>query len=487
MPQVYRRHSDYTSRPTLIPRRRSSVAPQGPQPTDADDSIVLADLVRTGEASRLRRRGAMRLDHGHANAARAPLVNATPAGSSGHAAPTRPIVIEPSRTPSPELNPDDDSGGDEYTYSAGPAWRDWDTSVGREGRAEGMQTVEILSENVQAGQSYALYCGGEEATLRDDQDERPAAFEPSLFPVMPSANGSSRSERKSVQRTNGCGALVHVRAYPQRSRGVWMAKEEASEAVVGLDAQYCDHPAMDKMLKSACGCIREGIGCSVCGNTLGTRYVPCQAASESFFAPSPPASVASSPPRAIRPFGPSYWNARSATQRRRNSSSSGTSRAPPSSYYTFFADRVSSSPLYEFSCSPRSPSPQVSDRVASRAGSPDIDYGYRWTASPTPINAPLPGDTSATASYIPNLYAPILPLPPPPLMMRPTGPMRLPSAPIRVPRVDLELRPPNGPLSTPTGERGMQLGMDVDPDGVPLADMEEPGSPDKDGMTWPGR
>ena len=42
-----------------------------------------------------------------------------------------------------------------------------------------------------------------------------------------------------------------------------MAKEDAAEAVVALDAEYCDHPAMDKMLKSACGCIREGIGCSV--------------------------------------------------------------------------------------------------------------------------------------------------------------------------------------------------------------------------------
>lgn len=36
---------------------------QTAQVTDADDSIVLSE-VRTGEASRLRRRGAMRLDHG---------------------------------------------------------------------------------------------------------------------------------------------------------------------------------------------------------------------------------------------------------------------------------------------------------------------------------------------------------------------------------------------------------------------------------------
>ena len=33
------------------------------EPSDADDEIVLSDLVRTGEASRLRRRSAMRIDH----------------------------------------------------------------------------------------------------------------------------------------------------------------------------------------------------------------------------------------------------------------------------------------------------------------------------------------------------------------------------------------------------------------------------------------
>ncbi|KAL0569162.1 hypothetical protein V5O48_012808, partial [Marasmius crinis-equi] len=37
--------------------------PPPPELQDADDSIVLSDLVRTGEASRLRRRGAIRSNH----------------------------------------------------------------------------------------------------------------------------------------------------------------------------------------------------------------------------------------------------------------------------------------------------------------------------------------------------------------------------------------------------------------------------------------
>ena len=187
------------------------------------------------------------------------------AGPSSYAPPARPIIIEPSRTPSPELNPE--SGADEYTYTAGPLmWRDWEGSGRTVGRgAEGVQAVEILSESTQAGQAFVLYCGGEDSSVVEE-DEPPRRFEPTLFPGSPSSPSKSapaRTHGKAVRRSNGCGALVHVRAYPQRPRGVWMAKEDAAETVVGLDPAYCDHPSMDKMLKSACGCIREGIGCSV--------------------------------------------------------------------------------------------------------------------------------------------------------------------------------------------------------------------------------
>ncbi|KAI0774718.1 hypothetical protein BD413DRAFT_535876 [Trametes elegans] len=490
MPQVYRRHSDYNPRPPLVPRRRSSMVPQGPQPTDADDSIVLADLVRTGEASRLRRRGAMRLDHGPAAAARAPLTGGSTAGPSSYAPPARPIVIEPSRTPSPELNPDD-NGGDEYTYTAGPAWRGWDTTtpIGESGRVDGMQTVEILNESIQSGQSYTLYCGGDEPAFSDDEDERPKPFAPALLPTMPSPGKSSpRFSGKPIRRTNGCGALVHMRAFPQRPRGVWTAKEDASETVVGLDAQYCDHPAMDKMLKSACGCIREGIGCSVCGNTLGTRYVPCQAASDNMFSPSPAASAASSPPRPVRPFGPSYWNARSAAHHRRNSSNSTSPRSSPAPYYTFFADRVSSSPPYELPYHTPGSGHEASHRQTSRAESPELDYGYRWTASPIPVSTALPGgDPVSSTSFLTTPLSPVFTLPPLPPITRTASQMRPPSAPIRIPRVGQDIRAPGGPLSTPIGGPGMQVGMDVDPDGVPLGEMEVPGSPDKEGMSWPGR
>ncbi|KAI0751197.1 hypothetical protein C8Q80DRAFT_1218020 [Daedaleopsis nitida] len=488
MPQVFRRHSDYNPRPALVPRRRSSMAPPGPgpQPTDADDSIVLADLVRTGEASRLRRRGALRLDHGPAAAGRPPVGG--PAGLSSYAPPSRPIVIEPSRTPSPELNPE--SGGDEYTYSAGSVWRDWDAAAAA-GRVssrplDGVQTVEILNESTHAGQAFMLYCGGEEAAI-EEEEEPPRRFEPSLFPGSPSSSpfpsaSSSRLQGKSTHSTNGCGALVHVRAYAQRPRAVWMAKEDASESVVPLDAAYCDHPAMDKMLKSACGCIREGIGCSACGNTLGTRYVPCQAASESIFSPCPSSAESFTASRPIRPSGPSYWNARPIPLRRPSCSVS-VARGSASSYYTFFADRVTATPRHDHPPhSTMAPTLVEPRRGGSQSASPVIDYGYRWTASPQPASTPLPNaNTDATASNPPPL-SPVFALPPLPPLGRNTSQLRPSSSARPESRPIIEFLPPVV-VGTPTDE----VGMDLDPDGVPLGEMEEPDSPDKEGMSWPGR
>ena len=271
MPQVYRRHSDYAPRPSLVPRRRSALPPPQPSPTDADDSIVLADLVRTGEASRLRRRGAMRLDHAAASVA-APPVGGVPMRRSSYALPPTTRVIEPtSRSPSPgrsrrdrerglEMEPEED-GADEYTYSASPAWRDFPTGprvVERRGE------VDVLTDGAHTSQAYVLYCGGEIAEDVVEEEVPPPRFKPALFPSCPSpvASSSASAHNKPARRTNGCGALVHVRAFLQHPRGVWMAKEDAAEAVVALDAEYCDHPAMDKMLRSACGCVREGIGCA---------------------------------------------------------------------------------------------------------------------------------------------------------------------------------------------------------------------------------
>ncbi|KAF9023121.1 hypothetical protein BDZ89DRAFT_1070125 [Hymenopellis radicata] len=246
---------------------------------DADDSIVLSDLVRTGEASRLRRRGAMRLDH-HTTAAQ------TAAAADG-------ATWEPDETP--RLHREKE----EYLWT--------------------------------------LFCGGEEEQEDDEFDEyHHAAFEPSLFPLCPASAPSRPTTTRQPRRTNGCGALVHMRAAPRGRLGVWTAKTRASDAVVSLDNAYFDRTAVSKIVRSACGCVREGVGCAVCGNPLGTRYRPCKTAEDGIFVPH-----ASHPRPHPHPDGPAYWH------------DSAASTPPPDFYiYTFFSSAVSSAPTYSFSSRP---------------------------------------------------------------------------------------------------------------------------------------
>ncbi|KAH9919693.1 uncharacterized protein B0H18DRAFT_1086571 [Fomitopsis serialis] len=464
MPQVYRRHSERIQRPPPELRRRNTQL--APQPTDADDSIVLSDLVRTGEASRLRRRGAMRIDHGQSGAPRpSPPSNALPPAvrPSGGSR----FVVEPAMwAPSQGWGPPDPSVEDELFN--GGEWREWagDDRAEDEGRADGAQDDD--EEGFLLGHPYR----------------------PSLFPVSSAGSPSTRGAERTERRSNGCGALVHMRAFPQGPRGLWVGKQEASDIVVGLEANYFERSVVAKMMKSACGCVREGIACAVCGNTLGTRYLPCQAASEGLFSHS--ASNHTPAPRPLGPTGPQYWR-----NRRPPSASSSSTRTSSSFYlYTFFADHVSSSPAYAF--------PEAAKHTAghaqadqtpvpgSRPGSPPLTYGYRYTASPRPVSPyPLPStmpsapnrapspDAAPTSSIIPaSLYpvwAPMPPRTPPPQSF------------VRTPQLALNV-PENGTTSTGTLVEGPS-GVDEDETVTGELDADdEPSSPDKTTeMVWPGR
>jgi hypothetical protein len=230
MPIQYRTRTPQTS------DRQSQLEPQM---TDADDSIVLSDLVRTGEASRLRRRGAMRLDH-------TSIFNPTAANQG---------LGQRQRSPG----------------SWDPPWsqreNDYDTSVPAEPATDGRR-IEPESEKEKEVFEHMLFCGGEEED-EDWNDRQPLpAWEPSPLPLFPAPPSSPRSRsryslRKSRKKNNGCGALIHMHASPRRRQGVWMAKSEAMDSVITLDSSYFDRKAVVKMLRSACGCIREGVGCAV--------------------------------------------------------------------------------------------------------------------------------------------------------------------------------------------------------------------------------
>jgi hypothetical protein len=114
------------------------------------------------------------------------------------------------------------------------------------------------------------------------------------------------------------------------------------------------------------------------GNTLGTRYKPCQAAAEGLF------TARSRTMRALRPEGPRYWHAHS------NSSASTSS----SSYYiyTFFSSNVSSSPHFVFprpplaaAGSPSSPAMAPSIDTSATNSYDSADFDRVMTQSPMPI------------------------------------------------------------------------------------------------------
>ncbi|KAL4243756.1 hypothetical protein ABKN59_010483 [Abortiporus biennis] len=429
MPQIYdlnRRHSSFqqssssssnTTRPHP-PRRTTTILPppqrEGPEIRDVDDSIVLSDLVRTGEASRLRRRGAMRLDNNHThhrstsssstsnlNPSSNALLNSYPINMVRQQ-PLSSIPVRPSTPPwalptnsantssTSAAGLDDFGDPDPYLAPVNPAdteWRDWinvNLGPGAEGSL-GSSSSTVTGGIAEVGQgtipnnnttdkdekSFVLFCGGSSldgSESEDDDDDdyfcptqrKKKRFEQSLFPTCcPSSSHHTHTRKHHISRpskrprpssSNGCGAVLHFRAYPQKTRGVWVAKEEANtEVVIGMDPKYFDRDVVAKMMKSACGCVREGIGCSVCGNTLGTRYLPCQAASEGLFSTSrhssnnTPHHHHSHP---IRPSGPSYHSPRFSPTW--NTTTDNDKPGGKKFYvYTFFADKVSSSPTYD--------------------------------------------------------------------------------------------------------------------------------------------
>jgi hypothetical protein len=210
------------------------------EPTDADDSIVLSDLVRTGEASRLRRRGALRLDHGYG-------------GQIAQQRAFSPSVVVVG-SPSWDSESEDTQGG--QGVSRVPRYTRTRNQRSRRGR---------LAEE---GTRYTVFCGGEMSDSDDDFDDRPSTpFVPSPLPAYPasssmSSHGPARSHRRK-KRTNGCGALLHMNATPRPRYGVWSAKGDASSAVIDMEPCYFDKESVAKIVRSACGCVREGVGCSV--------------------------------------------------------------------------------------------------------------------------------------------------------------------------------------------------------------------------------
>jgi hypothetical protein len=244
MPQVYDPHPEPRrgrSSSSASSSSMSSVSPGSMRPTDADESIVLSDLVRTGEASRLRRRGAMRIDHGAPH-----IVMASPMATADR--------------PSWDSYPDPDQTALEGHLYRNPLSRISRIRPHSSRRYGPHDTTAYTHLRDQPDQFvYTLVCGTKVTNF--DLDDKIEPFKPSILPLYPPL--ASSSSKKSMDRNTGCGTIVHMHAAPRVRVGMWTAHSAAPSSVITLEASYFDTREAAEFTRSSCGCIKEGVGCAV--------------------------------------------------------------------------------------------------------------------------------------------------------------------------------------------------------------------------------
>ncbi|KAL0065034.1 hypothetical protein AAF712_008028 [Marasmius tenuissimus] len=234
-----------------------------PPPTirDADDSIVLSDLVRSGEASRLRRRGAIRSSHQRV----ASTGSSTSVGGGGS------VVYRLFCR----------GGEDAGTGEGLQGWSDepfrpelfpnsTSTSKGKEKQLGGCGALIHLSAFTTPTDSTSYTSIDKPTSLvvpldavyfRDRQQQpvsRPtAAPEDPRSPYPPSPMYSTE-----VEHDYGYGYFD-----PSHKR--------TEDPFTDMNEDPC------VLSKNACGCVTEGVGCQSCGTPIGTRFRPCRAARHS--------------------------------------------------------------------------------------------------------------------------------------------------------------------------------------------------------------
>jgi len=97
---------------------------------------------------------------------------------------------------------------------------------------------------------------------------------------------------------------------------MWAMCTPASSCVIPLEAQYFDAVEAAKFEHSSCSCVKEGMGYTVCGNPLGTRYILCRMAVNGMFSPGHQHHtslqvpwMSDAPEFPASPEGPRYWHA----------------------------------------------------------------------------------------------------------------------------------------------------------------------------------
>jgi hypothetical protein len=209
---------------------------------------VLSDLLRTGEASRLRRRGAIRIDHG--------AFTSHPYTTVRAASPTIPFADRPSWDS--DYDPDTQTvlGGHLYRNPLSRFSRIRPRSSRRHGPHDTAAYIHLRDKSDEF--VYTLVCGAKIINFDLDEVE---PFKPSILPLYPPSTFSSKE--KTMDRNTGCGTIVHMNAAPRPRVGMWTARSAASSSVITLEASYFDARDAVKFTRNACGCVKEGVGCAV--------------------------------------------------------------------------------------------------------------------------------------------------------------------------------------------------------------------------------
>ena len=196
---------------------------------------MLSDLVRTAEASRLRRRGAITGSHrASRQLSNSYVPSDTWLGNPDYRR-NRPSVNSQPVIPT------------QFATGMPPAYPSWSETVDTK-----------LEEETDRGHSssFELYCGFE---IVNDIEETP--YKPSPLPMHSSAPRSRRITPLKFRQSTGCGALIHTDGSPQTKSGTWNAKGKATDVVVPMDKMYFERGGQSKQF--ACGCRWQGVGCSV--------------------------------------------------------------------------------------------------------------------------------------------------------------------------------------------------------------------------------
>jgi hypothetical protein len=141
----------------------------------------------------------------------------------------------------------DGAADEEYSPSYTGEWPE-----ARDTQTDDLDDQEDLEKSTH---TFVLYCGAEEPNL-------PSSITPRFTSPLPEYPRRSPHHR-SFSTSNGCGAVIHTSAVPRRRCGVWNARFGSTDAIVEMDSQYFDRSVVVRMMKSPCGCVREGVGCSL--------------------------------------------------------------------------------------------------------------------------------------------------------------------------------------------------------------------------------